>query len=78
MLLEHPGSSCQNSGNFSRYNSGQGETILAYFILTRNIFLMIIIIILTSFICLFCFVLLELFFFISFPTCHQPATLIGH
>ncbi|KAI5619351.1 hypothetical protein C0J50_21382 [Silurus asotus] len=28
MLLEHPGSSCQNPGNFSRYSSGQGFTAL--------------------------------------------------
>jgi len=26
MLLEHPGSSCQNTGNFSRYSSGQGKS----------------------------------------------------
>uniref|UniRef100_H2LQR5 LIM/homeobox protein Lhx3 n=1 Tax=Oryzias latipes TaxID=8090 RepID=H2LQR5_ORYLA len=27
MLLEHPGSSCQNSGNFPRYSSGQAAEI---------------------------------------------------
>lgn len=31
MLLEHPGSSCQNPGNFSRYSSGQGERALLTF-----------------------------------------------
>ncbi|XP_008324160.1 LIM/homeobox protein Lhx3 [Cynoglossus semilaevis] len=29
MLLEHPGSSCQNSGNFPRYNSGQDIPVCA-------------------------------------------------
>ncbi|TWW66647.1 LIM/homeobox protein Lhx3 [Takifugu rubripes] len=29
MLLEHPGSSCQSSGNFSRYNSGQEIPVCA-------------------------------------------------
>lgn len=43
MLLEHPGSSCQNAGNFSRYSSGQGKTVipltsLLIFILFINLF----------------------------------------
>ncbi|KAA8584520.1 hypothetical protein FQN60_008305 [Etheostoma spectabile] len=29
MLLEHPGSSCQNTGNFSRYSSGQEIPVCA-------------------------------------------------
>lgn len=34
MLLEHPGSSCQNTGNFSRYNSGQGKKTACLFFTT--------------------------------------------
>ncbi|KAM7392779.1 hypothetical protein PAMA_007743 [Pampus argenteus] len=35
MLLEHPGSSCQNTGNFSRYSAGQDVTrVLSYHTVT--------------------------------------------
>ncbi len=29
MLLEHPGSSCQNAGNYTRYSSSQGKRAIS-------------------------------------------------